>query len=409
MQMIDRSERITLLGKDEGGLPFTLADGFLMSYSHSGPEKSSATFHFNYAFRGAHFKDETSAILTELSIRIPTVAHWLETSGLAFELAQSRRAVDIRFSQPADLEFELEPGLKLVFGFDWTLQPARFEASLAQRTWLILQASPARTFIQLRTTAHRVLNLLSLLVGEPLGYESFFGKTPAKGGERRGESTALEVLFAPISPELVDSVVESHRMLVRFKDLQDAHPNVFRCWLKKYETFCSSFDSYFAVQRRDPGYQEQRFLSIVQSLESFHRLGNEAEPSGDHQERLDRIETRLEPKDWKWLKRNLRPSEPNLAQRLRELLEPFGDLFGSPEDRRLLADKTADTRNYLTHYDPRMKEKAVAPARLWPYLYRLRILFSLCCLLEIGFTVDEARRFIEKNNRMRQMVRFGKL
>lgn len=79
--------------------------------------------------------------LTELRARIPALDHWLGISGLTIEELQPNREVAIRFLQPEDLEFELEPGLKLVFGFDWqgpTLRRPQLEASLRQEVWLIL-------------------------------------------------------------------------------------------------------------------------------------------------------------------------------------------------------------------------------------------------------------------------------
>jgi len=100
---------------------------------------------------------------------------------------------------------------------------------------------------------------------------------------------------------------------------------------------------------------------------------------------------------------------PRFSTRLEHLLQPFGNLFGEPEGRRQLAEKTASTRNYFTHYDPRMKNRAVEPARLTPYIFRLKVLFVLHCLLKVGLAPGEAQQCIEKNHKLRQWVRFGKI
>ncbi len=415
MATIDRAERLTLLGKGEADRLISLTAGFLKEYSLSASESSSATFHFDRLFLGAHFSDEDSAALTELGARIPALDHWLGISGLKIDILQPNRELAIHFSQPEDLEFELEPGLKLVFGFDWqgpTPQRPQLEASVRQEVWLILRAFPPRSFGELETAFNRMLNLFSLLIGEALEYESMLAEA-ARGGRLLKEENGparITILFAPIAPDFVGNVVEGHRMLLRFKDIKIAYPGLFQRWLEKYKVYRSGFESYFAVQRRDPPYQEQRFLSVVQSLETLHRLSYQTPPSERHQKKVERIKENLSKEDRKWLEGKLRHShEPNLSARLEDLLRPFGDLFGDPSDRRRLAEMTMNTRNYLTHYDPKMESKAIEPARLTPYLFRLRVLFVLHCLLEVGLTPDEARQFIEKNHKLRQMVRFGKI
>lgn len=198
-------------------------------------------------------------------------------------------------------------------------------------------------------------------------------------------------------------------MLLRFKDIQSTHSNVFQCWVELYKICGSAFSSYFSAQRIAPAYQEEKFLTIVQSLEILHRLTNRTVISGEHQRRLERIKCKCS-EDWKWLEEKLRYShEPSLSRRLKDLLKPFADLFGDRQERSRFAQKTADTRNYLTHYDRGQESKAVKPSRLTPYIYRLNVLFVLHCLLRIGFSPDEALQKIEDNDRLRQMVRFGRI
>lgn len=415
MKAVDQAERITLLGKAQDGRPISLSDGFLKEHNLPMPESSPATFHFNRVFLGAHFPEEDSAVLTELRARIPVLDHWLGISGLTIDLLRPKRELAIRFSQPEDLEFELEPGLKLVFGFDWqgpALRRPQLEAFLRQEVWLILRSSPARSFGELETSFKRILDLFSLLAGEALGYESLVGEMSRAGrrSQEVAEPTRVDILFAPIAPELVGKIVEGHRMLLRFSDVQTKYPCLFQCWLEQYKVYRSAFESYFAVQRRDPEYQEQRFLSVVQSLEALHRLsGQDPPPSKEHQEKLERIKACLASKDWQWLKGKLRRHEPNLSSRLESLLKPFEGLFGDSKERHQFAQSIVNTRNYLTHYDPKVENKAVKSSRLTPYIFRLKVLFVLHCLLQLGLTPDEARQHIEKNHRLLKMVEFGKV
>jgi hypothetical protein len=199
-------------------------------------------------------------------------------------------------------------------------------------------------------------------------------------------------------------------MLLPFKDGEPQLPRLISRWLESCETLQPAFDLYFSMQRRDPGYQELRFLGLVRALESLHRLRNREQPSAEHQERISRITAALNSKDKKWLKGRLKYSyERSLAMRITELLRPFDNLFGEPEQQRFFVERVADTRNYLTHYDPALKSRAVEPARLLPYQSRLQVLFILHCLLELGFSAADARQIIEKHDKLSQLMRFDGL
>jgi len=293
-----------------------------------------------------------------------------------------------------------------------TLQHTQLEASLRQEVWLLLRASPTLEFQELRRTSWQLINLLSVLVGEPISYKTMIAQSPSarESFRRKSWPSSIDILSAPIAPELVETVVEEHRMLLRFRDVQAHLPGLFRRWLESCNLLQPAFDLYFSMQLRDPGFQELRFLGLVQALESLHRLRHQDQPSPKHQERLKRLTKPFGRKDRRWLEGKLRYShEPTLSERITDLLQPFGDLFGEPEQRKVLVKKISDTRNYLTHYSPDLKHRAIEPSKLLPYLFRLRVLFILHCLLELSFSAAEARQLVENNDKLSQMVRFGKL
>lgn len=415
MAALDAGERLSLLGRSEAGRPITLSNGMLVTHDLLAPHLSPATFRFDLAFIGAHFPNLDHPLVTELAARIPTLDHWLGISGLRIELVRPRREVSIHFSEPESLGFELEPGLELVFDFDWrgpSLTRPQLEANLRQEVWLVLRAVPPRAFQELRNTLRRLLNLFSLLVGEPIDHQAVVVRSPRVRETlgRQSQPTRIEVLSDARTSESVETVVPAHRMLLRFGDVQGALPGLFQRWLSSYYRLEPAFDIYFALQRRDPGHQEQRFLGLVQSLESLHRLQNQAEPTPEHRERLRRITDLLAPGDRDWLTTRLAYShEPSLKSRFRALIEPFASLFGGTPERRRFLQKVVDTRNYLTHYNPSGRSRAVEPSELLPYLFRLRVLFILHCLVELGFVAPEAQQLVESNHQLQQMVRFGRI
>jgi hypothetical protein len=409
MQDLDARNGLVLLGRTSDHRPVTLHQGFLKNCNLFSPETSSATFFFNQIILGAHLHNAADAAITEVGVRISNLDRWLGVSGFRIDYDQFQAGkVSIHFSRPKELEVELEPGLKLVFSFTWqglTLTHPQLEASLEQGLWLSIRALPARPFAELRHTASQLLDLFTLLVGEPLVFEAMDAEPPTQGSRPE----RIDIFFSPVGRDVVE-VVEAHRMVIPFRDIEPDLPRLLACWLASAKTLQPAFDLYFSMLRRDPGYQEIRFLGIVRALESLHRLRKKEQPSAKHEARIARILTPLNSKDGSWLKGHLRYSyELRLAERIKELLQPFGNLFGESDLQALFVTRVVDTRNYLTHYDPALKSRAVEPSKLLPYQYRLQVLFILHCLVELGFSASAARKIIEKNDKLSQMVRFGEL
>lgn len=410
MQDLDARNGLVLLGRTSDR-PVTLHQGFLKHFDLFS-EASPVTFFFNQVFLGAHLHNAADAVLTEVGVRISNLDRWLGVSGFRIDYDQLPVGkISIHFSRPEDLEVELEPGLKLVFSFTWqgpTFRRPQLETSLEQGLWLSIRALPARPFAGLRRTANQLLDLFTLLVGEPLVFEAMDAELPTRGsGERQPEK--IDIFFSPVGRDVVE-VVEAHRMVIPFRAVEHDLPQLLGRWLAISKTLQPAFDLYFSMLRRDPGYQELRFLGIVRALESFHRLRKKEQPSAEHEARITRILTRLDPKDKKWLKGRLKYSyEISLAERIKELLQPFGNLFGESDLQVSFVTRVADTRNYLTHYDPALRSRAVEPSRLLPYLYRLQALFILNSLVELGFSASAARKIIEEHDKLSQWVRFGEL
>jgi hypothetical protein len=78
-----------------------------------------------------------------------------------------------------------------------------------------------------------------------------------------------------------------------------------------------------------------------------------------------------------WLKAKLEyANELSLRKRLRQMVEPFKDLYGDPGQRKHFIGKVIDTRNYLTHYDTRLTQQAARGDDLSKLCMKLEACFS---------------------------------
>jgi hypothetical protein len=141
-------------------------------------------------------------------------------------------------------------------------------------------------------------------------------------------------------------------MPTNFPQLKDKFGDIFSAWRNKRGEFGAGFHSYIATRRDVQLYVENRFITLVQGLESFHRTKSEksVEPS-PIQEKISRILSQVElKKDKSWLMNMLRhAAEPRLSERLAEILSALP--FGLDSDRiEKFAGECADIRNDLAHF-----------------------------------------------------------
>lgn len=145
-------------------------------------------------------------------------------------------------------------------------------------------------------------------------------------------------------------------MLFCYPDVADRLQDMLTDWLARHEALSPACNLYFAVRAGRHVYLESQFLSIVQGLETLHdRTSSETvEPPEEFAERVSAILAVCPHSHREWLEEQLTyANKLSLRKRMQRLLRPLTPHFGNAEARKALADKTVDTRNYLTHYDPR--------------------------------------------------------
>ena len=91
-------------------------------------------------------------------------------------------------------------------------------------------------------------------------------------------------------------------------------------------------------------------------------------------------------------------NEPSLPMRLKEIIEKFRIIADSfIKDRAIFIKSVANTRNYFTHYDYDLKEKAANEEQLYHLTQKLKILLEIILLSELEFNLTEIQHSIVRN------------
>ena len=108
-----------------------------------------------------------------------------------------------------------------------------------------------------------------------------------------------------------------------------------------------------------------------------------------------------------WLKARLRyANELSLRQRIRELISPFGALFGAENARESFVSAIVNTRNYFTHYDYSIRNEAVTdPIELLDLYSKLEGLLQLHLLELVGFEHEHITRIVSQYPPLREKLK----
>jgi hypothetical protein len=160
---------------------------------------------------------------------------------------------------------------------------------------------------------------------------------------------------------------------------------------------------FFAVTYAEAMYMEHQFLSVAQTAESFHRhrYPGGVLPVEDHKKRLSSILEAAPAEYHEWLSDKLKYSnEPNLRQRLRQLLDRVGPVADDLIDnRRKFVNAVVDTRNHYTHYTPESGSRAATGVEVMKLTRIMTFIVQACFLTEAGISPAQCAELFSQNRR----------
>lgn len=362
------------------------------------------SFHADVALVGAHLGDAKDTRFTKVSAEYRHLDEWAGLSGFGVTIPEDRT------THPMVIEHErVAPVAAPVAGArvavevratlkDNSLGPAR-EAAIRERTLLSVEYPGGRRFGEWSVLLRRLRNFLTLGVGasvEPLAVRA-----------ETGGGASAEVHYRPAGARggtPPGRKVHRAEMLFSLRDIHEDFGRFLGDWFGKAERLGPVYDLYFATAYGSPAYLDDRFLSLVQAVEAYHRraLGTTELPVEEHERRIEGIIGAAPDAHKDWLRGKLAYSnEPSLRKRLKEIMrrdpEVMEPIFGDGKKERMdFVGKVVDTRNYLTHYDEGRKGTAAVGRNLHELSERLKSILEACLLREAGFKGDQLKEVLSR-------------
>ena len=384
-----------ILGISSNGKNITLHKCFETKSNVSVPRLLTSSFYANEVFVGAHFQKSEDIKFRELSICYSYLDEWVNISGFNIQYPDKREVV-IKYKQPEPIQASIGEDCKMFIDFQVTI--VQKEASIKQRTYIRIEPSVEKSLEEYWNIMRDIQNFLSLGVTEPVYPLTITGITEAN-------NSPVEIYYH--SPE-ISKVPKTLCMLFTFKDISDRFEILLKNWFENADTLGPVYDLYFGTLYNPRMYLQHQFLSLIQAIEAYHRRKFEGKylSNDDYEPIYEKFkkfinELAIEPSFKEALKSKLKyGNEHSLRKRLKDIFEKYKEVVDDfIEDKDIFVNRVVDTRNYLTHYDKNLMEKAVDGEQLYYVTQQLKIVIVICLLSELGFNFKEIKNLLARNRR----------
>ena len=364
---------------------------------------TTSTVNADIVIVGEHFERDEEVGFERLIVEYLHLDAWAGVSGfeIAFVDDPDTRPISVRHELPEPIAADVggEYKVNLFFGSGFEASPRPFtSATITQVAELAISFSEKKSLRYLRDIAYRLQHLISLGTRRSAFPVAMWGATGPMGEARR-----VGIYYRTLGRTgTIKHRPEHHEMLFSLQDLPGGFGPAVEKWLARAEILDPVYQRYLGTVYNPRMFLEQRFLNLAQALEAYHRRTTTTLdlPEDEHRKRMESILGAVPEEHREWLEGKLRYSnEPSLRKRIKHIFDGHPQTVDSVvgtsgQDKRSFVNKVIDTRNYRTHLDKSLEDRAARGEELHRINDKLRKLLEMCLMAEIGFEDDEIKKAV---------------
>lgn len=395
-----------IYGLSEKGNKITLFKNFREKSSQNVALKKSEIVS-NFAFIGVYFPSIEHINFKNFSVRFSLLDEWANISGFDINGDFENKEVTIKYKLPANKvllvtdEYEIFVGVKASTP---AIMHVQKEATISQKTHIHVDFSNSTSdYTEVLELIYYIQIFLSLAVSKPV-YPLEVTCTSESGKEKHQKIEYYEKINFLYKPSATTNKVEEimpQYMLFSLGQVFNNVEEILGNWLSKADNLEPVYNLYFSAIYNTSTYTDSRFLNYIQAIESFHRRTcnlTQLSPE-EHEKRLTEVIDTVPKQHKEWLtKRLCYSNELTLRDRLKLIFDEFTDVLQPVLNKKLFLNKVINTRNYLTHYDQSLKEKALHGFDLHEINEKLLLILQLCLLSQMGFNKTVIKSLVNENN-----------
>ncbi len=374
---------------------------------------SKSRIHVCRALLGVAYEDKETVQFNTFKFSVEGIDEWVGISGIKVELRLEERSATVAYSPPEEVLHHLDNGMKLIITYSYTLPgfPNIKEAKVTQKTFFKLVSEQGRPLDDFISVAHKITTLLCFAIDKTVCIEQVSAASNSFLMDKdKGESRPIwvPIFYASLPFSEVVPKIEWHNMFFTYVQIQANAEQMINNWINAYEEIRPAMSLYFSTKTGAQKFLDGKFLALAQGLETFHRRKFEEKlmEEKDFKGLLETLINLCPEKNQEWLAGRLEHgNEVNLSRRLKSLIEPFNELFGTSRERSKFIRSIVNTRNYLTHFDQSLQSEATKGKELWSLCFKMEAIFQLLFLNILGFTQEEILSVVNGNNYLGQKLK----
>lgn len=399
-----------IIGISSNGKNITLHKCFETKSNLSFPGLLTSSFYANIVFVNAHFQKTEDIKFKNLSVHYLYLDEWVNVSGFDIQHLFDKKEVVIRYKLPEPIQAAIDDYKILldVRATGPTHSIVQKEASIKQRTYVRIEPSVEKSFDEYLNILHHIQNFLSLGIMEPVYPLTIEGIT-----EMNKETINDKVYNPPVKIYRLSDIPKAPKkllpfdMLFTFKDISHKFELFLKNWFEKADLLETVYNLHFGTLYNPRMYLGHRFLSLIQAIESFHQRIHGGKYLSVEEYKLiydalvnaipDWVRSDLKDRLKEYLKYG---REFSLRKRLKEIFDKYQEIIDRfIGDENAFIEKVVDTRNYQTHHDEDLKERAAGGEELYRLTQKLKMLLEVCFLTELGFSSEEIKALFSRNKK----------
>lgn len=370
----------------------------------SGSTLGSGGFRTRYGairvFRGIHFDKESDIVFKDISVQYSNFDNWLDISGFQIE-PNLDGSMEIKHTSPSLIHATINNDYKITIGFNvqhFVSHVDHKEVRITQTGIAVIERNNAVSFTEFLKIQHHLRNFLSLAMMSPCYPLLITGNVESNNAPNG--YTDVGIYYSSKTPETIAGIHDMH-MLFRYRDISTNFEQYVKNWFDKSEILEPVFNLYFGTLYNQDMYLDHTFLSLIQAIETYHRrtMTNFVWSEQDFIAIQKEVTDNASEKYKAWVSQKFQyGNEPTLRKRIKEILDEFKSLFDefSIYDSKFTSD-IVDTRNYFTHYDVSLKDKALKDQDLFKATQKLRALLEVCFMKQLGMSNNDMKKIVKRS------------
>lgn len=346
---------------------------------------------------GKHFQAEEKIKFTSFQVNFTNLESWLVKRPFTLETPSQNDQSEWRLIHkwPEEFQAKLEEINSVIQStHDFATDGDRIRDVIwKSRAYLKINPENEQHLKWYWEIIYDLCNLLTLLIGETtyiLQLKAFGDEIEISPGKTIKEP--IELYFSQNKLNLKEDI-HPFQMIISFPVVGDMIDQVLAQWFLKAKTLRFTYDLFFGTFYNPSMYLQFHFLSLMQAIESFHRVTRTGKYLNDKEWKpfRDQLANKLPVELDRWHKESLKSrikygNEYSLRKRINDLLQSLDEntLSLLSPSANYFTNDIVNTRHYLTHYDDELKDNALEGADLYWANQRLRILITILLLKEIG-------------------------